>query len=121
MAHCYHHALASVRRYGGVAADYQPIHDWFDQSKAHHADFRHRALRQHAEGIFMAEAIFGTTITNSDGRAVPVRLIGEDHVREDLGHIPSFTDWARAIAPQRWMMVGTRLEQRLDHIAPLAS
>ncbi|OYZ15833.1 MAG: hypothetical protein B7Y35_07190 [Sphingomonadales bacterium 28-64-96] len=118
MAHCYHHALASVRRYGGKPEDYQPIHDWFDQSKAHHADFRHRALRHHAEGIFMAEAIFGTVITNSDGRAVPVRLIGEDHVREDLGHIPSFTDWARTITPQRWMMVGTRLEQRLDHITP---
>ncbi len=28
------------------------------------ADFRHRALRHHAEGIFMAETIFGSTITH---------------------------------------------------------
>jgi hypothetical protein len=77
MAHPYHHALSSVRKWGGVVADYQHIHDWFDASKMIVADFRHRALRHHAEGIYMAETIFGTTITNADGRVVPVRWIGE--------------------------------------------
>jgi len=103
MAHPYHHALSSVRKWGGVVEDYQRVHDWFDASKMLHADFRHRALRHHAEGIFMAETIFGTTITNTDGRVIPVRWIGEQHVREDLGRIPSFADWVRAIRPEPWM------------------
>jgi hypothetical protein len=32
-----------------------------------------------------------------------VRLIGEQHVREDLGFIPSFVDWVRCIHPEPWM------------------
>jgi hypothetical protein len=42
------------RNGGGKAEDYLPLHQWFDEpSKLIIADFRHRALRQHAEGIFM--------------------------------------------------------------------
>lgn len=104
MAHPYHHALSSVKKWGGSVEDYQPIHDWFDASKAHMADFRHRALRHHSEGIFMAEQIFGTCITNSDGRIVPVRFIGEQHVTEDLGRIPSLSDWFRNIKAESWML-----------------
>lgn len=114
MAHCYYHSLASVNAWGGRPEDYQPLHDWFDQSKSHIADFRHRALRHHSEGIFMLETLFGTTITNSAGRIVPVRLIGEQHIRDDLGRIPSFADWARAIRAEPWMGRAQRLEQRLD-------
>lgn len=62
----------------------------------------------------MLETIFGTTISNSDGRVVPVRLIGEQHVREDLGKIPSWSDWAKTIRPEPWMGRAQRLEQRLD-------
>lgn len=111
MAHCYYHALSSVRKWGGVVEDYLPLHQWFDQSKAIFADPRHRALRHHAEGIFMLETLFGTIITNADGRIVPVRLVGEQHVREDLGSIPSFADWARLITPQAWMLRGNRLDE----------
>ena len=110
MAHCYCHALSSVRKWGGVVEDYLPLHQWFDQSKAILADPRHRALRHHAEGIFMLETLFGATIVNADGRTVPVRLVGEQHVREDLGSIPSFADWARLITPQAWMLRGNRLD-----------
>jgi hypothetical protein len=110
MAHCYYHALSSVRKWGGVPDDYLPLHQWFDQSKAILADPRHRALRHHAEGIFMLETLFGATIRNADGREVPVRLIGELHVLEDLGHIPSFADWARLISPQPWMLKGRSLD-----------
>ena len=53
MAHPYHHALASVKKWGGEVSDYMSLHSWFDQSKAIAGDFRHRALRHHAEGIFM--------------------------------------------------------------------
>ncbi len=102
--HSYYHALSSVKKFGGKVEDYQAIHDFFDESKAHFADFRHRAARHHSEGIFICEKIFGTTIKNSDGREIPVRLIGEQHVQEDLGWIPTLADWLRCIQPEEWMM-----------------
>jgi len=40
---------------GRLGRGYLPLHLWFDQSKAITADFRHRGLRIHAEGIFMLE------------------------------------------------------------------
>ncbi|PTD15893.1 DUF6915 family protein [Sphingomonas fennica] len=106
MSHCYYHALSSVRRWGGDPEDYLPLHQWFDESKKIIADPRHRALRHHAEGIFMLETVFGVTIRNSARRDVPVRLIGEQHVQEDLGRIPSFADWARLIQPMPWILRG---------------
>ena len=41
MGHPYHHALSSVRKWGGAADDYLPLHQWFDESKAITADFRY--------------------------------------------------------------------------------
>jgi hypothetical protein len=114
MAHPYHHSLSSVKKWGGTVADYQRIHDWFDAAKAIIADFRHRALRHHAEGIFMAETIFGHTLTLSSGRIIPTRWVGEQHVREDLGFIPSFADWVKAIRPEPWMGRAQKLEDSLD-------
>ena len=58
----------------------------------------------------MAETIFGSTITLSTGRVIPVRWIGEQHVREDLGFIPSFADWVKAIRPEPWMGRALKLE-----------
>jgi hypothetical protein len=103
-----------VKKWGGSVADYQRIHDWFDESKKIIADFRHRALRHHAKRIFMAETIFGSTIPLSTGRVIPVRWIGEQHVREDLGFIPSFADWVKAIRPLPWMGRAQRLEEILE-------
>jgi hypothetical protein len=101
--HPYHHCLLSVKNWGGKVEDYLPLHSWFDESKKIVADFRHRALRHHAEGIFMAETIFGPTLTLSTGRVIPTRWIGEQHVRDDLGFIPSFAQWVKAIRPEPWM------------------
>lgn len=116
MAHPYHHAISSAKKWGGVLEDYLPIHNWFDESKAHFADFRHRALRHHTEGIFMAEKVFGATIKNSAGRIVPVRYIGEQHVQEDLGRIPTLADWFRQISPEPWMLGrGKDLEKELEN------
>ncbi len=64
----------------------------------------------HAQGIFDAERKFGTTIANSDGTEVPVRLIGEQHVREDCGRIPSIQDWLERLSPAAWMMKGYPLD-----------
>jgi len=104
MAHPWHHAERSARLYGGQAEDYLSIHDWFDESKAHLPDVRHRALRHHSEGIFLCESIFGTTVTNSAGRVIPVRLIGEQHVKDDLGWIPTVKDWLINLQVQPWMV-----------------
>ena len=54
MAHPYHHALSSVKKWGGTVDDYLACHEFFDSSKLILADFRHRALRHHAEGVFRA-------------------------------------------------------------------
>ncbi len=104
MAHAYHHAESSARKYGGEAHEYLALHEWLDSSKSHLADFRHRALRHHSEGIFMLEKLFGTTITLSTGRALPVRFVGEQHIVEDLGRIPTVADWLLRIQPESWML-----------------
>jgi hypothetical protein len=114
MAHPWHHAISSARKHGGKPEDYLAIHEWFDASKAHHGDFRHRALRHHTAGVFECEAVFGTTLENSDGRELPVRWIAEQHVVEDLGFIPSVSDWLSTIEAEPWMSRSRRLSRRLE-------
>lgn len=109
MTHPHYHAVSSARLFGGKAEDYLPIHHWFDATKESFADFRHRALRHHAEGIFECERVFGITILNSDGKPVPVRMIGEQHVQEDCGRIPTIADWLSRIQPEAWMARATRI------------
>ena len=104
MAHPQSHADSSVKRFGGVSEDYIAIHNWFDATKAHYSQWSHRALRHHTLGIFECEKEFGVYITNSDGRTVPVRVIGEQHVREDCNNrIPSVQDWLENLTMQKWM------------------
>ena len=104
MAHPYHHAVSSAKKFGGEPDEYLRLHEWLDASKSHMADFRHRALRHHSEGIFQLEALFGTTVMLSTGRVLPVRFIGEQHVLEDLGRIPTVADWLGRIQPESWML-----------------
>lgn len=114
VTHVLYHAQSSVRLFGGSVEDYVPIHQWFDDTKAQIADFRHRALRHHSEGIFEAERIFNIVIVNSAGKEVPVRYIGEQHVLEDCGgRIPTVADWLSRIQPEPWMARGT--PTRLGH------
>ena len=88
MAHPYHHALSSVKKWGGTVDD------------------------------FIAETIFGLTLTLSTGRIIPTRWVGEQHVKEDLGFIPSFADWVKAIRPEPWMGRSARIEALVDpHLA----
>ena len=73
----------------------------------------------HSAGIWLSEAIFGPTITLSTGRIIPTRWVGEQHVREALGFIPSFTDWVKTIRPEAWMGRSERIETLVDaHLAP---
>jgi len=97
------HSRNSVRKYGGRVKDYQHIHDFFDSSKATLPDVRHRAILHSAFGIFLLEKVFGVTMVNSDGKTVSIRDLGEDHVKEDLGFIPTVEHWLKNMEIQDWM------------------
>lgn len=108
MAKAMIHARSSAKKFGGVAEDYIAIHEKIDSTKMAHAEVTHRCVFHSAFGIYLIEEIFGRSITNSDGREVFVRDIAEQHVLEDLGFIPSLSDWLREMPSQPWM-AGSRL------------
>jgi hypothetical protein len=100
------HSKSSARKYGGKPEDYLPIHQFLDSSKATVSDNRHRMLTHNS--WFIApdgplERAFGVTITNSDGREVSVRTIGEQHCIEDFGFIPTVQDWIMSMESVDWM------------------
>lgn len=104
MSHPEIHSRNSVRKFGGKPEDYLKIHSWFDDSKAYLADMRHRALKHHSAGIFECEKVFGSSFINSDNKVVYTRYVGEQHVIEDLGFIPTLEDWFENMVLQEWMM-----------------
>lgn len=137
IANPWHHAVSSSRKWGGDPEDYIAIHEWFDATKAWCPDFRHRAIRHHSEGIFECMQVFGTTITLSTcatcgevkgehyefgdenlhvftPKRIPVRWIGEQHVQEDLGHIPTAADWLRRLTAEPWMNRSRKLSRELE-------
>lgn len=112
----WYHAESAAKRFGGKPEDYIELEHWLDDSKSHFADFRHRSLKHHSLGIFQLEEKFGHTITNSDGKEVPVRLIGEQHVKEDCGGlIPTVADWLGQITPKSWMSRGGYRSEEKDY------
>lgn len=105
------HAKSSARKYGGKMEDYLPIHQLMDSTKGALGDNRHRCVTHNADFIRpggMLETIFGVTITNSDGREVAVRDIGEQHILEDFGgkFIPTLQDWLQGLPMEDWMNGG---------------
>ena len=101
------HARTSVRLWGGKVEDYLPTHQWLDATKEYFADFRHRALRHHSEGIFECERVLGVSFVNSDGKTVHVRYVAEQHIREDCGgEIPTIRMWLERIVVAPWMAKG---------------
>lgn len=107
------HALSSAKKFGGKPEDYIKIHDWFDSTKQCLADVRHRAILHSAFGIFLAEQVFGHNITNSENKVISVRDIGEQHVLEDLGTIPTMQDWLAGLSIQPWM---SRPDKRVEEM-----
>lgn len=118
----YSHARSSAHKFGGHLDDYLVYHNWFDQTKAHIADMRHRALLHNAFGIFLLEQQFGVYFTNSDGKVVQVRDIGEQHVLEDLGRIPSLDECFKNLPMEAWFGGPVRSKKliRLEDIKAIA-
>lgn len=105
------HAKISAKKFGGEPSDYIEIHNFFDESKAHVADMRHRIFLHNSFGVWIAERVFGTVvegkrlpfIVNAAGHEVQVRDVGEQHVLDDLGTIPSLEKCIAGLALERWM------------------
>jgi len=107
------HAQATVNRYGGVIEDYIAIHNWFDDTKAYHPDFRHRALRHHSLGVKECIERFGDYIVNADNKKVPTKVIAEQHIMEDCGFIPSVSDWLSQMRPKSFMYKARNLTKEV--------
>ena len=108
------HCKSSVRKWGGQLSDYQPIHDWFDETKAWIGHSKHRMFRHHSEGIFECEKVFGNLFINSDGKTVYTRYVGEQHVKEDCNnYIPTAKEWVDMISsgkPKEWAIKTLKIE-----------
>lgn len=89
-------ARSSARKFKGQLEDYLPLHEWLDAPS-------HPALRHHAQGIFEAEKKFGVVILNSDGKKVPTRVLCEEHIKEEIGFIPTAQDWITHMELHKWM------------------
>lgn len=96
------HARGSARRWGGKPEDYITIHDFIDSTKIAMPDMRHRAILHNAFGCFLVERIFGHVLVNSDGKEVSTRDVAEEHVKEDLGFIPSLEDFLDELPQSEW-------------------
>lgn len=108
MSNSYYHAKSAAHKWGGEPEDYLPIEEFIDSGKQAHGDVRHRALYHHTLGVFLCQQMFGVTLViekrNGTGTVeIPVREIAERHIIEDLGYIPSPTDWLKCMNMQPWM------------------
>lgn len=113
------HAKISAHKHGGKWEDYIDIHEFFDQTKAHVPDMRHRAILHNAFGIFLCSQVFGEVRVNSAGREYSVRDIGEDHVIDDLGTIPTIHEVINCIDTKhlRWLG-GLPRQKRVIKMSP---
>lgn len=113
------HAKISAHKHGGTWEDYMDIHEFFDNTKAHVPDMRHRAILHNAWGIYMAQLVFGQVRVNSAGREYSVRDIGEDHVLEDLGTIPTLNQVVECIDTKHLKWLGGLPTRRRSLVARL--
>lgn len=109
------HAQSAAKKWGGKPEDYLPVHEFIDSSKKVIGDARHRSMYHHTLGVWLAQEIFGTTLAVGRAR-IPVRLIAERHVLEDLGWLPSPADYIRDMPLKPWMSGAQRKEVPLSHL-----
>lgn len=99
----HYHAVIAAKKHGGQPHDYYDLFDFIDSSKSSLGDVRHRAILHSTFGIYLCERVFGHTIKNSDGKEVPVRILAEEHVIDDLGFIPTVEHWLSELPIREWM------------------
>jgi hypothetical protein len=97
------HAQSAARKWGGSAELYLPIEEFIDSSKKIIGDARHRSVYHHTEGVWLCQRVFGVTLQVTETRIVPVRLIAERHIIEDLGWLPSPADYIKDMPLKKWM------------------
>jgi len=103
------HSKIDAKKFGGEPSDYLHIHEWFDQTKGHIGDNRHRAILHTTFGIMLATQVFGETFARkSDGVIVSTRDVGESHVLVDNNNkfIPTMQDYLAEMTIQPWMLNG---------------
>ncbi len=97
------HAKIHAKRWGGNPEEYIFIDELIDSSKGHFENVAHRALLHSSFGVMMAEKALGTHFVNSVGKIVPIREVAIDHIRQDLGFVPSVDKWLQNLQLQPWM------------------
>jgi len=115
----WNHAQSAARKWGGTPEDYIAIQEFIDSSKKVIGDVRHRSLYHHTTGVWLCQEVFGRTITIQRAHGsiqVPVRLIAERHVLEDLGWLPSPADYIDGMPIKSWMSGAQRKELPLSHL-----
>lgn len=115
----WHHAVSASRKFGGVPEDFIEIEEFIDSSKRIIGDVRHRSVYHHTEGVWLCQRVFGRTIAVAKAHGevlVPVRLIAERHILEDLGWLPSPADYIKGMPVQSWMSGAQRKELPLSHL-----
>lgn len=101
--HAIYHAQSSVKRFGGGVDDYINIHSFIDSSKFYIPDKRHRLLLHNTWGINLVQEKFGIYFKNSQGVLIPTRLVAEQHVLEDLRHIPTLEKCMKDLPLYNWL------------------
>ena len=109
MSHYHYHSVSSVNAFGGAPEDYHELHRWMDRGRAGTDKLLHRMLAHHTQGIQDAIALFGDTITNSNGRQVPTSLLASRHIVEDLGFVPTLDHYIELLHCPRWASKPARL------------
>jgi hypothetical protein len=111
------HAQSAAKKYGGVPEDYIAVEEFIDSSKKIIGDVRHRSMYHHTAGVWLCQEIFGRTIGVGERKIlVPVRLIAERHILEDLGWLPSPADYIKGMPIAPWMSGAQRKELPLSHL-----
>jgi hypothetical protein len=113
----WHHAQSAAKKWGGTPEDYIDIEEFIDSSKKILGDVRHRAIYHHTEGVWLCQRIFGRTIAVEKTHSevlVPVRLVAERHILEDLGWLPSPKDYIDGMPIKKWMSGAQRKEVPLS-------
>lgn len=115
------HAQSSASRFGGKPEDYMPIHEFLDSSKGAIADNRHRALTHTSWFLSVVlPRVFGEVFTNSEGKKLSTRDIGEQHILEDFKgrFIPTPQDYLAGVEFASWMDNGNGLPPSSQHMRP---